>query len=127
MKAREASASRAFSVVKPMEVRPSMAVTESATGGYADTARLISTISGHLVSRQTVWQWWHRRAKTGFPDGEMESRVAGRRKRRVFNTEEVASWWENHAIDHPVRFTPRPAAVMIGTGNQQEAGRDEER
>jgi hypothetical protein len=74
------------------------------TGGYAATARFIGKIASQDVSRQAVWQWWHRRGHTGFPEGRLVPRPAGRNPRREFDFNEIERWWREYTTTRTPKF-----------------------
>jgi len=63
--------------------------------GYAGVAKWLSETTDQRVIRQSVWQWWDRRDRTGFPDGHLEPLSSGRHH-RVFSHDEVMRWWETY-------------------------------
>lgn len=98
--------------------------------GYAGVARLLSSLAGRPVSRQGVWQWWHRRGRTGFPEGCLVIRTPGRQAHRVFDRDEVVVWWREHENQLSLRysrklFTPAAEGGKVRINEGQEPGRDE--
>lgn len=98
-------------------------------GGYTDTARDLSKLAGRRISRQGVWQWWHRRAKTGFPEGQLTVRTLGRLPHRFFDPEEVAVWWRDHGQHLPYSrkvFTPDAEGGIVDLSEGKEPGTGKE-
>lgn len=70
---------------------------DDSMAGYAALARIVNELAGHHVSRQGVWQWWNRRARNGFPEGELIPSNSGRTSHRVFRVGDVLAWWKSNA------------------------------
>jgi hypothetical protein len=98
-------------------------------GGYADTARLLSRLAGYPISRQGVWQWWDRRDRSGFPEGEKIPTAGHRREHRVFDPSEVIVWWHDYqrkmSLSSRKSFTLEPEDGIIDLNGSEEPGTGE--
>lgn len=61
-------------------------------GGFTEVARHLTREREREVSKQRVWNWWHRRETTGFPLGwERPTRHGSVRQ---FHLDEVLTWYD---------------------------------
>jgi hypothetical protein len=98
--------------------------------GYAESGRVLSRIAGYPVTRQGVWQWWHRRERNGFPEGVLVPSASGRTSHRVFRQADVTAWyqeWRRRQLSpySALMFTPREEPGRISLNGNEEPGSEE--
>jgi hypothetical protein len=96
--------------------------------GYAEAGRVLTAVAGYPITRQGVWQWWHRRERNGFPEGVLVPSVSGRTSHRVFRQADVTAWyleWRRRQSSS-LMFTPYEESGMISLNGNEEPGRNEE-
>jgi hypothetical protein len=86
-------------VMKLLENDSGSASTERMSGGYQVVASTLTKMfpDRPTVSRQLVWLWWSRRARTHVPEG-WERPTANGSVRRFF-LDEVVEWYRGHRLD----------------------------